>query len=183
MRLADKPDYEHGQCHILAAALHQLSGMPLMAALVEANDRVCLVHAWVEPEAGMALHARGVEPVPYALQWFPDGDDAWVEPITLDRLMELGEGSPAMTAALSARISAAGPLASLVLNPEQEIAGRVSAIRASTSSTNDEARRLAALADEIEAVFRELTPNVETLVAMLRWVPSATVWGPATAVC
>jgi len=111
----ENPDYLHGQCHILALALHRVSGLPIEGAVAFDHDinQWALVHAWVTWDGveEMILHADGVENVDAVLTEFPYGDEATVTRFTPERLLRMGEGRKHDKAEVEAKIEAAMPLA------------------------------------------------------------------------
>jgi hypothetical protein len=89
--------YLHGECHLLAIALHQMTGFPLIAATVfdEGIGKVALVHCWIQLPGQYLLDASGLTTVKYSLQFYPEGDMAVVSAISLKKLLKIGSGSDA----------------------------------------------------------------------------------------
>lgn len=87
--------YLYGSCHLLAVALHRLTGRPIVAALAydEDIDKEALIHCWVELDGEELLDAGGITSAKSSLQNYPDGDQAAVMAISESGLLALGEGS------------------------------------------------------------------------------------------
>ncbi len=95
----EQTEFLHGKCHLLAVALHELTGLPMGAyldeALVEKNgedvEMVVLLHAFVV-DGDDAIDMRGRVPIEDVLTGEFDFNDPWfVNPTSAD-LFSLGEG-------------------------------------------------------------------------------------------
>lgn len=86
--------YLHGSCHILAAALHRITGRPIKAAMAyDWNiEKDALVHCWIDLEGKDVLDASGITDTDQSLQCYPGGDEATVVTISEADLLALGEG-------------------------------------------------------------------------------------------
>nr|WP_250807795.1 hypothetical protein [Neorhizobium tomejilense] len=93
-------EYLHGKCHLLAIALHDITGFPMRAYLdtawVEKGDEeiemVVLVHAFVV-DGEEAIDVRGRVPLDDVLgDYFEIATEEWIVEPTEEDLFKLGEG-------------------------------------------------------------------------------------------
>lgn len=109
--------YLHGECHIFALALSEVSGRPC-AALMDYDHDIggdCLVHAFVTDWPGI-IDIKGLRQfgIAQAREEFPCSDEASAVVVSTECLLGLGEGSTIMTAEIRARIDAALPIAKAI---------------------------------------------------------------------
>lgn len=81
----DDIDYDHGSCHILAIALHQVTGKPIKACIVFNEEMNCtvLVHAWVEAADGLSFCSDGTVDTEEMLEFYPESTDPGAEIVNL----------------------------------------------------------------------------------------------------
>lgn len=91
--------YAHGECHILASVLSEITGWPIQAAIFEDSwtGRGNLVHAWIRLPDGKAFDARGISDPDDLLDHYPSGDEATVWTVTEEVVMKLGSGRKAVS--------------------------------------------------------------------------------------
>lgn len=115
----------HGQCHLFALALREVSGAPLGAYLEVGYSEKgrpchCLVHAFVKVD-GFYVDLRG----PFRtqrefLEEFPLEMDGWEVVATARKLLNMGEGDPKRTQKVRAQIADLLPLATEVWELTQQ---------------------------------------------------------------
>lgn len=84
----------HGDCHLFAIAIHEMTGLPILAALVFDHDidADALVHAWAGSSQNECIDASGLTDARASLQHYPDGYQADICMMTPRQLLEIGEG-------------------------------------------------------------------------------------------
>lgn len=103
--------YMHGDCHIFALALRQISGRALMAAL-DRDPEIegeCLVHAGLAVPGGI-VDVMAFRSLDEAIEAFPTYAPYWSH-VDEAALLNLGEGSPARTASIDDQVNKALPAA------------------------------------------------------------------------
>lgn len=84
----------HGDCHLFAVVLHEMTRLPILAAIVYDHEieADALVHAWVGSSHKRCIDASGITTAQESLRHYVDGDQADICTMTPRQLLEIGEG-------------------------------------------------------------------------------------------
>lgn len=84
----------HGDCHLFAVVLHEMTQLPILAAIVYDHDieADALVHAWAGSSPDECIDASGLTDTQASLRHYPDGYQADICTMTPKQLLMIGEG-------------------------------------------------------------------------------------------
>lgn len=113
----------HGRCHILAIALSQVSAKPLTALIGDTENigAECLVHAGVFVD-GLLLDVKGLRTPDEAIEhdFCDEASSGWLQGVSIDSLLDMGEGAPVWSEEVAAAVQAALPAAKELWGIAQE---------------------------------------------------------------
>lgn len=84
----------HDDCHLFAVVLHEMTHLPILAAIVYDHDieADALVHAWAGSSPNECIDASGLTDTQTSLRRYPDGYQADICTMTPKQLLMIGEG-------------------------------------------------------------------------------------------
>lgn len=84
----------HDDCHLFAVVLHEMTHLPILAAIVYDHDieADALVHAWAGSSPNECIDASGLTDTQTSLRRYPDGYQADICTMTPKQLLMIVEG-------------------------------------------------------------------------------------------